>query len=131
MAQGEIDGEPILVRSNQALKPFIGKTDFVVKVGIAMAVNTKNTETGLPGPEENEQLSIIEDLALEILPKYADGFQALAITTGDMKEFIFYVKETADIEGFHKEMMSKVNTHEVTCKGCIEKKWETFKEWGC
>ena len=39
ISHGEYDGNPIIVRFNAVLKPFVGKTDYNLKIGFAVPLN--------------------------------------------------------------------------------------------
>ncbi|WP_445372084.1 DUF695 domain-containing protein [Methylomonas sp. HW2-6] len=128
VAQGEYDGNPILVRINANLRPFVGKSDLVLKIGIAIPLN--NPRLGeMPDPEENKTVSIIEDKALDTLKSKGSAVQALAITTGTFKEFVYYTKPEIDVASFHQELKIGAPSHDVQCIATIEKNWETYMQW--
>ena len=128
VAQGEYDGNPIIVRINVNLRPFVGKSDHVLKIGIAIPLNSPRLGE-MPDPEENKIISIIEDKVLDTLKAKGSAVQALAITTGTFKEFVYYAKPEIDVASFHQELKSGINSHDVQCIASIEKQWETYMQW--
>ena len=128
LSQGESDGNPIVVRTNTHLKPFAGNTELTVKIGFAVPLNSP-VEGGLPEPDENEALADVEDrIAAELLAA-GDAVQALAITTGTFKEFVFYARPGLDIKAVHEKLMSEITSHEVQCYAEMDPDWDTYKEF--
>ncbi len=127
--EGEYEDGPVLVRFNAALKPFAGKTDYKLKIGFAIPLNSPNPG-GMPEPEENEQIGPIEDRILEVLQEKGAVVQALAITMGTFKEFVFYAKPGLNVKGAHEQLKAEIQSHEVQCYAETENDWATFKEYG-
>ncbi|WP_445370100.1 DUF695 domain-containing protein (plasmid) [Methylomonas sp. HW2-6] len=128
VAQGEYDGSPIVVRINANLRSFVGNSELVLKIGIAIPLN--NPRHGeMPDPEENKTVSIIEDKVLEMLKSKGSAVQALAITTGTFKEFVYCTKPEIDVASFHQELKNGIPSHNVQCIATIEKNWETYMQW--
>jgi hypothetical protein len=86
-------------------------------------------EGGLPHPEENEILDSIEDQIIETLASKTIGIYALAITNGEMKEFIFYIPENVDIKSIHEHLQKKVTSHEVQCLAEMDTSWNIYKQF--
>jgi hypothetical protein len=55
------------------------------------------------------------------------GVHALTLTTGVMKEWVFYVAPGADIAKIHKDVRSQVASHDVQCMAVEERKWESYR----
>ena len=129
LAEGEVDGQRLFVRTNAVLEHYIGDTDFTIKVGIVIPRQLKGS--GLPDPGEVGQLDSIEDMAYDSMGRFGDAIHALTLTNDQMREMVFYVKEGFDIQGFHEMLMAKVDTHKVQCMGTREPDRATYREWGC
>ena len=128
LGQGEYEGDPIMVRINAALKPFAGQTDHTLKIGFAIPLNQPNPG-GMPDPEENDQIGAYEDRITEVLQLKGSAVQALAITMGTFKEFVFYALPDMDVQAVHEQLMDEIESHEVQCIARIEEDWATYKEW--
>lgn len=130
VAQGAIQGSPAIVRVNDNLKPFVGKSDHTLKIGFAIPLNSPNPG-GLPTPEENEQLGPIEDRIVQVLRESGSVVEALAITMGTFKEFVFYTKpkRSTDVQAIHERLMDQIKTHEVQCYAEVEPKLDTYRQW--
>jgi hypothetical protein len=97
-----------------------------VKLGFAIPLNHPN-QGGLPNPEENAELNPIEDLILREVSATTRGIHALTITTGTMKEFVFYIAPGADIATLHQKLQNQVSSHEVQCMAVEETNWESYR----
>ena len=128
ISQGESGGNPIAVRANTHLKPFAGDTERTIKIGFAVPLNSPN-EGGPPDPDENEALAAVEDKIAGEVAAAGGSVQALAITTGTFKEFVFYAKPGLDIKAIHEKLMSEITSHEVQCYAQMEPDWATCKEF--
>src|SRR4051812_29643295 len=87
--QGQYGGRPMLVRRNDSAKQLRGHPDYNHRVGIAVPLRAPD-ECGLPRSAEMSQLDAIEDLLSARLEANQDSLQVLTLTTGGMREFIFY-----------------------------------------
>lgn len=128
VAQGKYEGNPIIVRINANLHPFVGKSDHTLKIGFAIPLN--NPHPGeMPDPEENILIAAIEDQITGNLNAKGSAVLALAITMGTFKEFVYYAKPGIDIASIHQELMTNIKSHDIQCIASIENKWETYREW--
>lgn len=125
VAQGEYDGKPTIVRFNAALKPFVGRSDHILKIAFAIPLNDPNPG-GLPSANEGEALMLVEDKILYALRSRVSAVQALVITMGTFREFVFYAKQDIDVKALHEELMASITSHEVQCMAEIEERWETY-----
>jgi hypothetical protein len=124
----EYDEKPTIIRRNQSAKKWSGHKELPVKLGFAIPLQTL-VEGGLPDPEENEVLDSIEDQIIETLASKTVGIYALAITNGEMKEFIFYIPENVDIKSIHEYLQKKVTSHEVQCLAEMDNSWNIYKQF--
>jgi hypothetical protein len=60
-----------------------------------------------------EELLGIEDVIVRRVSSTVVGVHALTLTTGVMKEWVFYVAPGADIAKIHKDVRSQVASHSV------------------
>ncbi len=122
------DGSPLIVRYNESAKDWVAHPDLSIKLGFAVPLNSPQ-ENGLPDPTENEQLNDVEDIIVQEVAKRTVGFHALVLTTGTMKEFVFYIPEGADIETIHETIQHNVPTHEVQCMTVTEPRWDSYRNF--
>lgn len=128
MAELDEEQGPLLIRFNSTVKDWEGHPELPIKLGFAIPLNNPN-EGGLPDPDENEQLSVVEDAICREVEQGATGVQVLALTTGIMKEFIFYISPGADIAKMHQTLQENVSSHEVQCIAITEPKWDLYKSF--
>lgn len=128
IGQGENEGLPLLLRSNSSAAPLIGHPEFGLRVGIAVPFN-EPTENGLPSPEESEQLFAIEDLLTSHLEANQQAILVLVITTGNMREFIFYAGDKETIDSSLTKACSNIPSHEIQCYIESDPQWDLYQEY--
>ena len=128
IAQGNDNGTPLIVRFSQSATEWCSHPDLPIKLGFAIPSNSPN-EGGLPNPAENEQFNGIEDAICREVAARTKGLHALVLTTGIMKEFVFYIPRGVDIKTRHEAVQAAVPTHEVQCMAVNEPEWDSYKEF--
>jgi hypothetical protein len=126
VAQAKHEGGPLLVRFNETAGEWAGHPDLPIKLGFAVALNRAN-EGALPDAAENEELLGIEDVIVRQVSSTVVGVHALTLTTGVMREWVFYVAPGADIAKLHHDIRSQVASHHVQCIAVEERKWESYR----
>jgi len=51
----------------------------------------------------------------------------MTLTTGDMKEFVFYIAPGLDIARLHEAQRLEVSSHDLQCMAVEEPGWESFR----
>jgi hypothetical protein len=102
--EGEHNGKPLFARANLALKPYIGHPEYQHQIGVAMPFNSPD-EHGFPSAQESLELNQIEDMLCAKLEDDNQSLFAAVITTGGMREFVFYTRNPQSV---------KVKLREVT-----------------
>ena len=125
---GEHGGKPLVVRRNESAKQLLGNPEYNHRVGIAVPLHAPD-ERGLPGAEEMSQLSGIEDLLCDRLEANQDSLQVLAITTGGMREFIFYTRAAHSLQPVLERIQQEVSSHTVQCYIEPDAKWSVYEEF--
>lgn len=128
VAQGKYGGAPLIVRFSQTAKEWCAHPELPIKLGFAIPLNSPD-EGGFPDRAENEQLNDIEDTICREVAERTKGLHALVLTTGVMKELIFYIPRGVDIKTLHEAIQALVSTHEVQCMAVHEPKWDSYKEF--
>jgi hypothetical protein len=59
----------------------------------------------------------------------AVGLHAMTLTTGVMKEYVFYIAPGLDIAGLHAALLKDVSSHDVQCIAIEEQEWESFRDF--
>jgi len=128
VAEGDYGGEHLIVRANATAKRLIGHSRLPVKLGFAIPLNQPRSG-GVPEPSENEVLQAVEELIASRVLAAGAGIHAMTLTTGAMKEFVFYVAPGLDIEGLHAGLREDVSSHEVHCVACSEPDWASYRSF--
>lgn len=128
VAQADIDSSPLIIRYNESARKWVGHPELPIKLGFAIPLNSPN-EGGLPDPAENEQLDEIEDTIIRAIDARTRALHAMALTTGVMKEFVFYIPTGTDIKSLHEAIQAAVTTHEVQCMAIKEPKWDSYRQF--
>lgn len=119
---------PMLVRVNTTAKQWAKHPDLGTRVGFAIPLNQPNPG-GLPDPAENLTLNQIEDRILACLQASGPAIQALSITTGTFKEFVFYVQNGHIISGVHARLKAEISSHDVQCIAEHDAKWTVYSSF--
>jgi hypothetical protein len=128
VAEASYEGSPLIVRLNSSAQEWLGHKALPIKLGFAVPLNAPN-EGGLPQPDENKQLNDVEDVILREVEAKVRGIYALVLTTGTMREFVFYIVADADIKAVHDAIRKSVSTHEVQCMAETDPKWATYAQF--
>ncbi len=126
VVQAEFDGAPLVVRYNETAAGFRGHSELPIKLGFAVPLRNQ-VEGGLSDTGEDAELDAIEELIALKVAASTRGVYALALTTGAMKEFVFYIAPDADIANLHEDIQSQVSSHDVQCMAVEERKWESYR----
>jgi hypothetical protein len=119
---------PLIVRYNETARDWNGHSELPIKLGFAIPVNSPNP-SGLPDPDENQQFDEIEDIIAREIGSQTPALHALVLTTGEMKEFVFYIPHGVDIKAIHEAIRSAVTTHDVQCLAVIEPGWDSYRQF--
>ena len=128
VAQGMHEGSPMYVRFRSSLKEAAGHPEYPFQIGIAVPL-IKPTQAGLPTESEMNILSKIEDKLVDALKEHA--VLTLSISTGGMREFIFYANKWQPEE--FEEIVSTTNklfaSHTLQFMIQHDPKWKLFKSF--
>lgn len=128
VAEGDVGGGPLIVPSNDAARELAGHPDLPIKLGLAVPLN-RPAPGGLPDADENAELGRVEDLIVERVLAAGVAVHAMSLTTGVMKEFVFYVAPGMDIATVHTRLRDEVSSHDVQCMAVKDPKWASYREF--
>ena len=117
---------PLVTRFNTAFRGATDSAEWGFQVGVAVPLKHPK-ENGLPGPEEGEELGVIEDL---ITAEAGDRAVLVGvISTHSMREFVLYAKAGDWIQGFHRDLRERVRGHEVQVIARSDPMWDVYKQF--
>ncbi len=119
---------PLIIRYNETAKEWLAHPELSIKLGFAISLNHK-TKIGWPTLEENSLIDVVEDIICFEVFRNATGLQVLALTTGNMKELVFYISPGADVAKIHAKIQQQVSSHEIQCLAIKEPGWDSYKEF--
>lgn len=128
VAQGEYEGKPLVVRLNQGAAPAIGHPEFSHQVGVAVPLLAPDAN-GLPSKEESEQLNRIEDILAQRLEANRQCIHVATISTGGMRELVFYSSDPAATHELLEDLAAEVSTHEVQHIVQPDAKWNVYRQF--
>lgn len=128
LAEAEYRGSPLFIRVNTSAQDWVGHAELPIKLGFAVPLTLPSIK-GFPDPDENEDLHAVEDLIIREVEAATIGIHALVLTTGQMKEFVFYIPEGVDIESLHQSIRDSVSTHDVQCVAVRDPNWDSYRQF--
>jgi hypothetical protein len=128
VGRGERDGKPIFVRRNTSAASLARHPEYRFRVGVAVPLKAPKPD-GLPTDQEMNELNAIEDHLCECLEQRQESLHVLAITTGGMREFVFYTRSPARVGPNLAELRSKVTTHELQSYVAEDPKWSVYAQF--
>ena len=126
--QGSLSGKPIFIRANTALKSLIHRERFGYKVGFTVLFLNPKAD-GLPTNEEMNQLNGIEDQIEAAMRKDSLAFPAVVITTGGLREFVFYSGQPAAVRRQIAILGGRVGGHDVQSYVEPDSSWATYQQF--
>jgi Family of unknown function (DUF695) len=129
IAEGEHSGGIMIVRANTGYREFRSVPGYEHQVGIAVPLG-KVEPTGLPGPAEGALLGEIEDIICSSLEEQAESLLVAVITTGGMREFVFYTRDPHRMEQRIVELRKRITSHEIQLIIQLDRTWRIYAQLG-
>jgi len=129
IAEGENDGNVMIVRSNAGYRDFGSVPGYEHQVGIAVPLR-RPEPTGLPSPEENFELGEIEARICNSLQEQAESLLVAIITTSGMKEFVLYTRDPQRVKQRFEQLRNQVTSHELQLIIQADEDWEIYAQLG-
>lgn len=126
MARGRHGSDPMIVRVNRGVSAAIRHPAYTHQVGVAVPLNAPD-EHGFPSPDESAQLDAIENLLVSRLTPDRQCLFVAVISTGGMREFVFYSSAAAATHERLQELASEVTDHEVQHRVQPDPKWRVYR----
>jgi hypothetical protein len=128
VGNGDNEGSIMIVRTNTGYREFGALPGYEHQVGIAVPLRAPEA-TGLPSPEENAELGVIEDAIRDSLQERAESLLVAVITTGGMREFVFYTRAPKQLEERLKQLREHITSHEIQVMIQPDKNWEIYRQF--
>ncbi|MBI5802999.1 MAG: DUF695 domain-containing protein [Verrucomicrobia bacterium] len=125
VGQGENNGNVMFVRYNTAYRKFGSVPDYEHQVGICVPLCSPEP-TGLPSPEESEQLRVLEDTICDSLGAEAESLLVAVITTSGMREFVFYTRAPESVKLRFEALLKSITSHEIQLMIQPDADWNVY-----
>jgi hypothetical protein len=126
VGHGEYEGKVIIARFNAGLKEVAGHPEYRYQVGIAVPLR-RPTELGLPTPDEDETLAIVEEQIAKMLDDAGESLLAGVLSTGGMREFVFYTGDPAAVREKFDRLQGSISSHELQLMIQEDPKWSVYQ----
>ena len=84
---------------------------------------------GLPSTEEDLELGDVEDALCGLLESDASTLLVAVITTGGMREFVFYTRKPKEVETAFESLRQSITSHEIQLMIQPDKRWNTYSQF--
>jgi len=123
--RGTSDGHLAYIRGNTGLRTLKERERFPYRVGFAVAFRKPNSY-GLPTDDEARELMPLENEIDRAMSGKKLGFLSLVITTGGMREYVFYSNMPDAVRREIKKMGTRIHGHEVRSYVTADPGWEVY-----
>ena len=130
LGSGQHDGKVMIVRSNKGYRAFGSVAGYEHQVGVAVTLCSPEPN-GLPSPAENaenKELGAIEDTISNALQVEAESLLVAIITTGGMREFVFYTRAPQQVEERFANLRESLTSHEIQLMIQPDKTWGLYAQ---
>ncbi len=130
LLKGADQGKPMFIRYRDGLKEAVGHAGYEFQIGIATPLLDPTSE-GLTTDAEAEELWKVEEALDDVLSSNDEAVFALTITTGGMREFVFYAAEWKPeyYENKVKEVNKQFSNRDLQFMMKHDKNWDTFRSF--
>jgi hypothetical protein len=123
--RGTSDGHLAYIRGNTALRGLHERQRFPYRVGFAVAFRKPNPY-GLPTDDEARQLTSLENEIDRSMSGKKLAFLALVITTGGMREYVFYSNQPDAVRREIRKMGGRMHGRDVRSYVTADPGWDVY-----
>lgn len=123
--RGTADGHLAYARGNVALRDLKRRERYPYRVGFAVRFLKPNAY-GLPTDDEGRGLTSVENEIDRAMSVKKLGFLALVITTGGMREYVFYSNRPDAVRARIAKMKGRVQGREIRTYVTADPGWEVY-----
>jgi hypothetical protein len=127
ISEGQHNGRVMFVRSNDGYRELRSLPRYEHQVGIAVPLKEPES-TGLPSAAEDALLGDLEDLISNSLEEGAESLLVAVITTGGMREFVFYTRVPQSVKQRFEELRNRITSHEIQLMIQSDPAWRVYAQ---
>jgi hypothetical protein len=128
LSQGRHGSNPMIVRVNRGVAAAVGHPAYTHQVGVAVPLHQPDAN-GFPTSDESAQLGAIEDLLVARLTPDRQCIYVATISTGGMREFVFYSSAPQLTHEALQALAREVATHQVQHIVRPDPKWRVYRQF--
>jgi hypothetical protein len=119
------DGHLAYIRGNTALRDLRERQRFPYRAGFAVMFRKPN-RYGLPTTDEARELTTLENEIDRAMSGKKLGFLSLVITTGGMREYVFYSDRPEAVRSLMAKMGGRIQGREVRSYVTADPGWDVY-----
>lgn len=123
--RGTADGHLAFARANVGLRDVVRRQRYPYRVGFVVRFLKPNAY-GLPTDDEARELTTLENEIDRAMSTKKLGFLALVITTGGMREYVFYSNRPDAARSRIAKMKGRVQGREIRTYVTADPGWEVY-----
>ena len=127
-SKGRHGSDPLIVRVNRGVAAAIGHPEYSHQVGVAVPLRAPD-DHGFPGSEESEELAALEEMLVSRLCDDRQSIFVAALSTGGMREFVFYTSDPARTHASLEELAREVTSHQVQHIIQPDPRWRVYRRF--
>jgi hypothetical protein len=127
VSEGQYNGRVMIVRSNTGYREAGSVPRYEHQVGIAVPLRQAEP-TGLPSPTEDALLGEVENTICGSLEQEAESLLVAVITTGGMREFVFYTRGPENVKRRFEQLRNQITSHKIQLMIKSDRTWQTYAE---
>jgi hypothetical protein len=129
ISEGHYNGRVMIVRSNTGYREAGRVPLYEHQVGIAVPLRKSET-SGLPSATEDALLGEVENNICSSLEEQAESLLVAVITTGGMREFVFYTRDPHSVKRHFEQLRNRITSHEIQLMIQSDRTWRTYAQLG-
>jgi Family of unknown function (DUF695) len=90
----------------------------------------KSETSGLPSATEDALLGEVENNICSSLEEQAESLLVAVITTGGMREFVFYTRDPQSVKRRFEQLRNRITSHEIQLMIQSDRTWRTYAQLG-
>ncbi|WP_299103508.1 DUF695 domain-containing protein [uncultured Winogradskyella sp.] len=121
----ENNGKPVIIRGRQHLKNLIDSKQYAEHVEFVWTFE-KETENGIPTPEENIFMGKVEDALIKNLEPDLQSVLTIVYTNDNIRSWIFYTKSVPEFLKRINKILSKFEKLPIEITNGKDIEWELY-----
>ena len=127
VAKGQRAGKPMILRTHEGYRDFLGVSGFEHQVSIAVPFHYADAN-GFPRAEESQELDVLENAICSLFEPENESLFVASVTGDGHREFVLYTRNPDAVKRKFKALENRVTTHKVFLKIQPDKDWHEYSQ---